>query len=526
MNLEAEFERLKICSRILIWGGGYHTKEALRFYKSFFRERDIQIVDKNKAGQSIEGYKIIASDEADYSIDYVVIMSSIYHDEIEYALRNRHGYQGTVIGLYAFRRVLLKLDSYEECIGHMEDFVSHMEQGIASYSYDYIFQENYSVYKKIRLYAFWASSIGESVRYLSAYYETVFKDKAEDEYCLLIPYIKGNDFANGQFIEVVSRTVPMITYRNCHFWEYAVKKYRERFDLTSYNEFNGILVDAYNQFDERIINRTFCDKKFPLIAYTPEERKMAEYKLRQMGVFGDFVCIFARDNHYLQHQYGQAYGINEIRNMDINSFKSAVDYLEGQGVKAVRMGKVVNGPVNLPNCIDYAADFHSDFMDLYLCGNCKFYAGSLSGIVALAQLQSAPVVLLGVVQLGIHNSIPYRSRDIYVPKKIYDRNKKRFLNFTEMWDAEMAAKDKISKYYEEHGLEFIELGKEEIKEAIVEMNDKLDGVYQEDEQEEELQKKYHLLLENWILENGYQYSYFLHIDISGSFIKKNTFMLT
>ena len=149
----------------------------------------------------------------------------------------------------------------------------------------------------------------------------------------------------------------------------------------------------------------------------------------------------------------------------------------------------------------------------------------MSGIVALAQLQSAPVVLLGVVQLGIHNSIPYRSRDIYVPKKIYDKNKKRFLNFTEIWDAEMAAKDKISKYYGEHGLEFIELGKEEIKEAIVEMNDKLDGVYQEDEQEKELQKKYHLLLENWILENGYQYSYFLHIDISGSFIKKNTFML-
>ena len=94
MNLEAEFERLKTCSRILIWGGGYHTKEALRFYKSFFRERDIQIVDKNKAGQSIEGYKIIASDEADYSIDYVVIMSSIYHDEIERGLfRGRPGRQ-------------------------------------------------------------------------------------------------------------------------------------------------------------------------------------------------------------------------------------------------------------------------------------------------------------------------------------------------------------------------------------------------------------------------------------------------
>ena len=52
MNLEAEFERLKTCSRILIWGGGYHTKEALRFYKSFFRERDIQIVDINRSSDT------------------------------------------------------------------------------------------------------------------------------------------------------------------------------------------------------------------------------------------------------------------------------------------------------------------------------------------------------------------------------------------------------------------------------------------------------------------------------------------
>lgn len=526
MKAEFTFEQLETCKYILFWGAGYHSQEVLRFYQPFFEKRQLQIVDKNKAGSIIEGYEVLSAGDIDYTtVDLTAIMTAIHHAEVEDSLVRQYGYRGPVIGLYAFRRLLLRLDSYNECKCHLNDFIRHMESGCASYSYDYIFQEQYSQYKEIRLFAFWSSSIGESIRYLTAYYDAVFMHRKDDEYDLLVPYIKGNDFANGRFIEIVSRTVPMVTYQNCHFWKYLLEKYPERFHLESYNDYNGILVDAYNQFDERIPQGFFCDRKFPVISYMEDEKFAIREKLEEMGIDREYVCIFARDNAYLQHQYGQAYAFNDIRDMDISSFQSAVEYLQTENIKTVRIGKHVKYRIDFAGCIDYASKYHSDLMDIYLCGNCKFYAGSLSGIVEFAQLQGVPALILGLVQSGIYNSIPYRSSDIYVPKKIYDKRNGRFLTFLEMWNAEMDAKDKLSQYYKDHQLEFIELAESEIRAAVIEMNERIDGTYLEDAYEKDLQRKYHELLEHWIEKNGYRYFYFQHINISGSFIKKNAFLL-
>ena len=99
------------------------------------------------------------------------------------------------------------------------------------------------------------------------------------------------------------------------------------------------------------------------------------------------------------------------------------------------------------------------------------------------------------------------------------------MNFIEMWDAEMAAIEEMGHYYQNQKLKFIECSQEEIREATMELNDKIDGTYVEDDQEKELQRRYHALLDDWIEKHGYRYSYFLHCNISGSFIKKNVFLL-
>lgn len=527
MIKEVTFEQLNKADNILIWGAGYHTEEVLRFYKSFWEKKQIWITDKNKAGQFVAGYKIQAASEIDYmNIELVVIMSALYHGEIENTLRHVHNYQGSIVGLYAFRQRLLELDSYEECCCYLEDFIRHMEEGRPSYSYDYIFKEKFAHYKKIKLFAWWASSIGEAIRWLSSYYYNAFRHKPEDEYYLLVPYINGSDFANGRFMEIVSHTMPVITYENCHFWEYLFKRYPERFDYESFNDFNALFVDAGNPFDPKLRNDYFCDVEFPVITYTQEEEREAACKLKEMGISGEFVCIFARDSAYIQSQTGNsAYSCYDRRDMDIGTFEKAQEYLASKGIKSVRMGKVVGQPVELPNCIDYASEYHSDLMDIYLHGKCKFCAGNASGIICLAQLQSVPTLMLGVVQIGGCNALAYRSDDIYVPKKVYSKKINRILNFVEMWDAEMAANANILHYYQDQELEFIECSQEEIREAIIEMNEKIDGTYMENEQEKELQKRYHVLLNNWIEKHGYYSSYFLHCNISGSFIKKNEFLL-
>lgn len=527
MENEITYDQLNEFDNILIWGAGYHTEEVLRFYKSFFATKHVWVTDKNKAGELVAGYKILASDVINYAnVGLTVVMSSLHHGEIENTLRNVYNFQGAIVGLYTFRRALLELDAYEECTCHLSDFIHHMVSGLESYSYDYIYKEKFARYRKIKLFAWWASSIGEAMRYLLAYYYDVFKNREENEYYLLIPYINGNDFANGRLIEMVSRVIPMITYNNCHFWEYLLKKYPERFDYETYNMFNGILINAQDPFDPRLCTGDFCDMKFPLLSYTEEEKREVECKLKEMGISGEYVCIFVRDGAYLQHQTGNStYSFNDIRDMDINCFKSAEEYLAEKEIKTIRMGKIVSGPIDLPNCIDYATEYHCDLMDIYLSGTCKFYAGNLSGAINMAHFQGVPTVMLGVVQIGGSNSYSYRSDDIYVPKKVYSKRKKRFLCFTEMWDAEMAANAEILHYYQDQKLEFIECSQEEVRDAIIEMNEKIDGMYVEDEQEKELQKRYHTLLNSWIEKRGYPRSYFLHCNVSGSFIKKNVFLL-
>jgi len=525
MKKEINFELINKVKSILMWGGGYHTEEVLRFYKPFFNSKKLFITDQNKVGETIEEYKISAANDIDYnSIDLVVIMSAIYHDEIENTLRNKCHYKGNTIGLYAFRQALLEVDSYDECLCHINDFIYHMENGTKSYSYDSVFKQEFSHYKKIKLFAWLASSIGESIRYLLTYYDTVFKNKPEDEYYLLVPYIKGDDFANGKFIEIISRTIPLVTYQNCHFWKYLLNKYPKRFDCEAYNNYNGILVDSYDQFDKKMPDCYLRDMIIPVISYTQDEENCAVHELELMGVTGDFVCIFGRDSAFEKQQYGNVYN-EDIRNIDMQLFKNANEYLSGKNIKTVRMGKTVANSSDLPNCIDYASKYRSDLMDLYLLGNCKFYAGSLSGIVEIAHLQNVPTVLLGVVQIGIYNSLLYRKEDIYVPKKLYSIKENRILSFTEMWDAEMAAKERRTRYYQDNGLEFIECTQEEIAEAVAEMNEKIDGTYIESDEEKKLQKKYHNLLDSWIKKHGYKYAYYLHSNISGTFILKNAFLL-
>ena len=142
-------------------------------------------------------------------------------------------------------------------------------------------------------------------------------------------------------------------------------------------------------------------------------------------------------------------------------------------------------------------------------------------------MQNVPTVLLGVAEIGAHNALPFRSDDIFVPKKLYSKKNKRILSFTEMWDVEIdiASTDKSLRDYKEQELEFIECSQKEIREAIIEMNEKIDGIYVEDEYEKELQKKYHELLDNWIEKNGYHHSFFWKGNISGSFIKNNAYLL-
>lgn len=519
--------KIKNSENIVIWGAGFHTEEIIQIYGDIFEGIKLTIIDKNKAGQKIVGMEIQSIDSVCFSnVDLVIVMTGIYMEEIVLQLRQEFHYEKDVIGLYEFRQQLAAINGNIACRYHMNQFIDLMESGTQSYSYDSIFRSKFSQYRVIKVYAYWFSSIGEGIRHLFPYYYREFLKRKEDEYCLLMPFVKGNDFANGSFIEILSREIPMVTAENCHFWKYVMEKYEEKFDFACYNNVNGILVDAYNPKDRMMDHEVMYGRKVNLLKFNKNEEAYGKTELKRMGIDKDFVCIFARDSAYLCQQYNQAYTGNDMRDMNVQDFETAVEYLETQNIQAVRMGKIVSGRCELKNCIDYANINHEDFLDLYLISRCKFFVGSHSGIGVIANLQNKPVLVLGLTQFGTWHSLVYHDEDMYIPKKIFDKNRNRFLTFWEMLDVEMAAGVQMATYYEEHDLIFIDPTKEEIRSAIREMNEKIDKTYQRSYEAECLIQRYFSIWNKWLKARGYSEFFFCtKFRICESYLLNNQFLL-
>ena len=107
------------------------------------------------------------------------------------------------------------------------------------------------------------------------------------------------------------------------------------------------------------------------------------------------------------------------RNSDIKTQSKAVDYLSTQGIKAVRMGALVDEKFVHDNVIDYASDARSEKMDVVITDRCKFFVGDVSGILAFPILLSKPMVLLNSSQLTVrYDGILFFDPD-KVEKRVY-----------------------------------------------------------------------------------------------------------
>ncbi len=140
--------------------------------------------------------------------------------------------------------------------------------------------------------------------------------------------------------------------------------------------------------------------------------------------------------------------------------------------------------------IDYAANFRSDFGDIYLPAKCKFYLGCTAGIWRVPTLFNVPIA--GANFAPFHT--PLRAVDIFIPKKIWSKKEKRFLTFSEVFDFELTKLYPTDDDYEKAGLLHVESTSEEILDLAKEMNERLNKKLKYTKKDTELQKKFHSLI--------------------------------
>ncbi|MBF0380169.1 MAG: TIGR04372 family glycosyltransferase [Magnetococcales bacterium] len=192
-------------------------------------------------------------------------------------------------------------------------------------------------------------------------------------------------------------------------------------------------IPLFQPLSHSIENCLEFAKASPVLKFNKLEELQGDEMLSRLGfVKGEdwFVCIFARDSAYLNKTIPNGdWRYHNIRNIDIDKFNEATQFLLDQGAWVFRIGSVVEKPMKIshPRLIDYPySDICCDFMDVYLVAKAKFILGTSSGITNTAWVFNVPTMMIGTVHFL---DIPLGKNSFFIPKKIKDLLSDSYLSF-------------------------------------------------------------------------------------------------
>jgi len=303
-------------------------------------------------------------------------------------------------------------------------------------------------------------------------------------------FISGKP-ANQQLLKMISRRIRVIQVNRYFLW--VIRKVirmcpSAKVWLPIKNlEYFGI-EKFYPEFNQQP----------PQLSFAPQEEAEGKKLLSLMGIppQANFVCLHVRDKAYLDYVHPSRnrdeWAYQDYRDCDINTYKLAIDYLVSQGLYVLRMGYIVEKKLDMdsPLVIDYARQYRSDFGDIYLSAKCKFFIGSEGGLICIPWMFNVPVAYANRIPVTIGGRNP---SNVFLPKKLYCVAEKRFLGFREIY-ARKADEWFYSGNYQQGGVEIVNNTPEEILGLVREMNERIDGRWQANAEDERLQERFRAIL--------------------------------
>ncbi len=240
----------------------------------------------------------------------------------------------------------------------------------------------------------------------------------------------------------------------------------------------------------------------PATTLTDEELKFGDHLRQSLGIPRDapYVCLGLKEAAYYasitkESGYGQdlSHQANDSRNVDIANYILAATHLANLGIYVVRVGSVVTAP--LPKnrhkfIIDYATEARSELGDLVLGANCKFSVCGATGVWVFTASRNRPIVNCDQYDLGYKKDLLSQGApSVWVLRILRRTHLSQLVMFHEM--AAGGKKWSDDKLLTSLGLEPVPNTPEEILDAVIEMNDWVDGKLELSEHDEELQTKFY-----------------------------------
>lgn len=291
----------------------------------------------------------------------------------------------------------------------------------------------------------------------------------------------------SRLIHVVRNPALAAVLRPWSMLKYLRPRY-DRFDHLPVRHRNQVFLAAQREYEVR------CGG-VPLLKLTAEHRARGRAALHEMGVPSDawYVCVHVRETgadpnlpaRYRLHleNPGQSF-----RDADVTSYIPAMEEIVRRGGWVVRMGdpSMTRLPT-LKNVIDYAHSAHrSDWMDVFLCAEARFFLGTTSGLYLVPFIFGVPCAIANVVPL---DAAPLSSRDVYVPKMHFQLAEQRPLTFAEVCSLDIA-EAYHGAAFERVAVRLIETSPEDIRSAAIEMIVTLEGAAAPSKTDEARQRRY------------------------------------
>ena len=234
-----------------------------------------------------------------------------------------------------------------------------------------------------------------------------------------------------------------------------------------------------------------AEERTPLLNIKPADRLRGEDTLRELGVPANswFVCLHVREPGFHLKWHKSHPG---TRNADIETYLPAARELVARGGYVIRLGDSSMRPLTKEKgIIDYAlSKYKSEFMDVFLCGACRFFIGTNSGLGLIPPIFGIPCAMTNWSPIGLPQ---WYLKDVYIPKLIFSERLSRNLTFEEMLFSE-AGWSQFEKYLVKSGLQTIDNTPEEITELVLEMLDKINGEVTLTDNDQKLRKTFNDLV--------------------------------
>jgi putative glycosyltransferase (TIGR04372 family) len=233
------------------------------------------------------------------------------------------------------------------------------------------------------------------------------------------------------------------------------------------------------------------DDRPPLLVLKPEHRERGWKALGQMGIprNGWFVTIHAREPGFS----AQDESAHSHRNSDIRRLIPAIQEIRRRGGWVVRMGDPTMQPLpQMDGVVDYA--FHplrSDWMDVFLCAQARFFVGNTSGLYLVATAFGTPCALANVSPAS---HLAFAPSDLSIPKLVRSTAQNRYLAFGEIFGRSIA-NYRFTQLFAENGLTVEENSEQDLRDLVVEMFDRIDGSYFETAEDRARQGRFSALLQ-------------------------------